>query len=79
MKVHLHEEQFDGALHPWCGRGETAVNSVAFEAALPNLRCRLCDHEWFPHGQPEWHYKAAKERLSNYIIANVGRVQVVLT
>lgn len=62
MKVHLHEEQFDGVMHPWCGRGKSAVGSDAFEATAPALRCRYCDREWFPHGQPDWHYRQAVAR-----------------
>lgn len=62
MKQHLHEDQFDGHPHPWCGRGEQAVGSDEFEATPPAERCRLCDREWFPNGQPDWHLKAAQQR-----------------
>lgn len=65
MKTHLHSEQFDGHLHAWCGRGgETAkvVPEDAFEATEPAQRCQLCDREWFPNGQPDWHLKQAQAR-----------------
>lgn len=64
-KVHLHDEQFDGHPHSWCGHGDAAaVGSDEFEATAENLRCKLCDKNWFPLGQPEWHYKAAVERMT---------------
>lgn len=63
MKVHLHETQFDGAPHPLCGRGNTAVTEEVFEATAPALRCQYCDREWFPHGQPDWHFEAALRQL----------------
>ena len=62
MKVHIHEDQFDGLPHPWCGRGDTAATSDEFEAAAPELRCQRCDNEWFPRGQPDWHYRQAVAR-----------------
>jgi len=62
MKIHLHDEQFDGHYHSWCGRGSTAVMPEVFEAVDPEKRCQLCDKEWFPHGQPDWHLKYAKEK-----------------
>ena len=64
MKIHLHDEQFDGHPHPWCGRGSKDVTSDTFEATAPSLRCHYCAREWFPRGQPEWHYRAAVARLS---------------
>lgn len=57
--IHLHNEQFDGAAHPWCGRGHDAVTEVLFEVTPPAQRCSLCDREWFPNGQPDWHYRAS--------------------
>ena len=60
MKVHLHSEQFDGAPHPWCGRGKAAAPSSVFEATLPTLRCSLCARDWFPRGQPHWHLLEAQ-------------------
>lgn len=61
-KTHLHSEQFDGHPHPWCGRGTTAVDSDTFEATNPEDRCKFCDREWFPRGQPDWHLQAARSR-----------------
>ena len=63
MRVHLHDEQFDGHAHAWCGRGATAVPSDTFEATAPALRCRLCEREWFPNGQPAWHLEQAQRRV----------------
>lgn len=63
MKVHLHDEQFDGHPHPWCGRGTVAVSSLWFEATEPAQRCKICEREWFPHGQPEWHQQQAARRI----------------
>jgi hypothetical protein len=64
VKIHLHETQFDGAPHPRCGRGSTAVEEKVFEATAPALRCQHCDREWFPDGQPDWHLEAARKQLS---------------
>jgi hypothetical protein len=63
-KLHIHDEQFDGHPHAWCGRGSTAVGADQFEAAESALRCKVCERDWFPCGQPEWHRKAAQERLA---------------
>lgn len=63
MKIHNHSEQFDGHWHPVCGRGNRAVGSDEFEATDPQRRCQLCERDWFPNGQPDWHLKAAQERL----------------
>jgi hypothetical protein len=65
MKVHVHAEQFDGQMHAWCGRGRTAVFEDEFEATPVRLRCAICDREWFPGGQPDWHFKYAVERLTD--------------
>lgn len=63
-KVHNHAEEFDGALHPACGRSNTgAVTNEVFEATDPALRCQHCERDWFLRGQPDWHLKAAQERL----------------
>ena len=63
MKIHNHSEQFDGAMHPVCGRGATAVSTKVFEATYPELRCKICDRDWFPNGQPEWHREQAIKAL----------------
>jgi|GEM_PF-4702235 len=63
-RVHIHTEQFDGHPHPWCGRGTTAVTAPVFEATDPRLRCRLCEREWFPNGQPDWNLKQAQRDAS---------------
>ena len=60
MKVHLHSEQFDGALHSQCGVGEKIVMSDAFEASTN--RCRRCELYWFPYGQPDFHFQHAVKR-----------------
>ena len=65
MKIHVHDDQFDGALHPWCGYGNHAVTEPVFEATDPKLRCKICDREWFPGGQPNWHLEQAKEKLND--------------
>lgn len=64
-KVHIHEDQFDGVAHAWCGRGNTAVTAEVFEATEPSARCQVCDREWFPRGQPEWHLIGARKLLAN--------------
>lgn len=63
MKTHLHNEQFDGHPHPYCGRGFLVVVEAVFEATDPVLRCKDCERYWFPNGQPEWHLMAAKNRV----------------
>lgn len=61
-KIHNHSEQFDGAMHPVCGRGTTAVGSDEFEATPRAMRCTACDRDWFPSGQPDWHFRSAVRR-----------------
>lgn len=63
MKVHYADDQFDGALHAWCGRGTKAVTIEEFEATAPELRCKVCERDWFPSGQPDWHLRAAIEEF----------------
>lgn len=63
-RVHLHVEQFDGAQHSWCGRGTTAAPTDVFEATPSADRCKLCERDWFPNGQPDWHLKQAQERVT---------------
>jgi hypothetical protein len=69
--IHLQDEQFDGGMHPWCGRGTDAVTSSVFEATAPQLRCIRCSKEWFPAGQPEWHYLAAVKALPRILQAEL--------
>jgi hypothetical protein len=64
MKVHNHSEQFDGALHAVCGRGNKVVTNDEFEATEPNLRCKLCEKDWFPCGQPDWHLKQSQQKVA---------------
>jgi len=63
-KVHLHEEQFDGHLHSWCGRNGKVAGIDEFEATDQKLRCYFCERNWFPRGQPDWHKVAAAERVA---------------
>lgn len=65
-KVHIHDEQFDGAPHPWCGRGTHAVTELEFEATPVKERCVICDREWFPSGQLEWHFQHAVKALASF-------------
>lgn len=62
-KIHIHDEQFDGQPHAWCGRGSTAAMPLVFEATDPALRCKVCEREWFPRGQPAEYLEHAKQRL----------------
>ena len=54
MKVHLHAEQFDGALHTTCGRADdrTAhiVHDEEFESTPHAARCAYCEASYWPHG-----------------------------
>ena len=59
-KLHLHTEQFDGHMHAWCGRGDTALYEGQFNATDRERRCKLCEREQFPHGQPDWHLLQSK-------------------
>jgi hypothetical protein len=63
MKMHNHSEQFDGVPHSVCGRGTNAVSSKVFESIESELRCKLCERDWFPNGQPEWHLRASQKSL----------------
>jgi hypothetical protein len=63
-KVHLHDDQFDGKPYAWCGRGNTVAPSRLFEATHTKFRCKLCDKEWFPRGQPDWHLKVAQAKMA---------------
>ena len=63
MKVHIHDEQFDGHMHAWCGKEgkhPIVVTQRAFEATPPKHRCKICEHDWFPNDQPigNWEFKA---------------------
>lgn len=62
-KLHLNYDQFDGNLYAWCGRGTNVGTELQFEAADPTTRCQICDREWFPNGQPEWHREYAIKQL----------------
>jgi hypothetical protein len=62
MKVHVHSEQFDGHPHPWCGRGETAVPEDVFARTPYKMRCKVCDRDQFPYGQPQWHFEFSVSR-----------------
>lgn len=64
-KLHIADDQLDGYLYGWCGRGGVALPPAVFEAAPPPMRCALCARDWFPHGQPEWHHKQAVAQLPN--------------
>lgn len=60
-KLHMHDEQFDGAQRAMCGRADSSVSEAIFEAADPKDRCQHCERIWFPHGQPEWHRMASQQ------------------
>ncbi len=64
MKIHTHDDQFDGKMYPHCGRGKLAVADKVFEATDPKLRCKICERDYFIHGQPEWHRQHAIEWLA---------------
>jgi hypothetical protein len=72
MKVHLHDEQFDGTMHSWCGRGSEVAGEDDFEAIDPDKRCKLCDREMFPRGQPDWHLKVAQERQRKLVTDRIA-------
>lgn len=66
MKVHNHDEQFDTALHDWCGKGgnhHITVTQRAFEATPSQYRCKICERDWFPNGQPDWHFQEAVKEM----------------
>lgn len=66
VKIHNHDDQLDGHFYARCGRVEAdsprIVMPHVFEATPPALRCAICDRDWFPRGQPDWHHRAAIER-----------------
>lgn len=63
-KLHHHESQLDEHRYARCGRVPADHPSIlldaAFEAADPSQRCRICDRDWFPYGQPAWHLEQAQ-------------------
>jgi hypothetical protein len=63
-KIHLHDEQFDGHMHAFCGSNGVAFVDKKFEATTPVMRCKKCECEWFPHGQPDWHFQQAVKSFS---------------
>jgi hypothetical protein len=65
MKIHNHLEQFDGKMHSVCGYGSAIVMGKEFEATDPKIRCKLCERDWFPNGQPEWHRQQAIKALTS--------------
>lgn len=49
MKAHLHDEQFDGHPHAWCGRGDAT--------ALVTTEINMCTHtrqEVIDNGYEDW-------------------------
>lgn len=78
-KIHNHSEQFDGAMHPVCGRGDTAVTSDEFEATPRAMRCAVCNRDWFPSGQPDWHFQGAVKRQEERLAAKKADEQVAET
>lgn len=57
MKIHLHEEQFDGVVHAACGRtNSTDPQRVIPEDSFSELsrvtRCAYCSKINWPHGEP---------------------------
>lgn len=64
MKIHLNDDQLDGHLYAWCGRGSTVVTEAVFEATPTSERCQICERNWFPNGQPDWHFAAAVKAFS---------------
>lgn len=64
MKIHLHSEQFDGAMHAECGRfpydpkpGEKYFEFIESEEVFETLprekRCSYCIDYWFPRGESD--------------------------
>lgn len=56
MKIHLHCEEFDGALHAQCGAidvlppSSRIVSEDDFEQTPRNQRCRKCAEYCWPYG-----------------------------
>ena len=63
MKTHLHVTQLDEHFYPYCGRGNRATLQGEFEATPQTQRCKICDRNWFPDGQPKWHFDNAVKQL----------------
>lgn len=64
-KIHCNDDQLDGWMTPRCGRG-IAVPAAVFEATPPRMRCQVCERDWFPRGQPDWHYEDAVKALIDF-------------
>lgn len=57
MKIHLHEEQFDGIYHSACGRVDDIVSVIVMEDAFDKIpivkRCFYCSRiNWPKGGEP---------------------------
>lgn len=61
-KAHNHSEQFDGAMHSVCGQGFVILTNEDFEGFERKLRCKHCERDWFPNGQPDWHWEQAAKK-----------------
>lgn len=57
-KVHLHDEQLDGALHAACRKmsrpagSPEIVGDEDFEATPAHLRCKVCAIHYWPYAEP---------------------------
>lgn len=58
-KIHLHDEQFDGALHAACCRLDRPagdpriVSEETFAIVSAAYRCKRCTRNYWPLGGPE--------------------------
>jgi hypothetical protein len=67
-RVHIGHTDSDtcGGL---CGRGsqkcerDIVVNEECFEGWPREERCTYCEANWFPKGQPDWHWSIANACL----------------
>lgn len=67
MKIHHHIDQLDGNRYAHCGRVPANSPSIVltdeFEATEPQIRCKVCERDWFPFGQPDWHLRHARTKF----------------
>lgn len=78
-KYHIHEEQFDNALHARCGRADdqaAIVSEELFAALDPATRCKWCERDQYPNGQPDWDQRFSILKLAEGSDSKIDAAQL---